>query len=87
MMSDEHHPDVSRSDWEAFRNSFSPALFEEVIDRTEGMLPDHFVPLARGIAIPSDALLRKACVGVKDRPTSWRWRKGKLGRFQPADEL
>jgi hypothetical protein len=67
------HPDVALSDWQAFRKGFSPHLFREVIDRNKIKLPDWFVPLARGVAFASDALLLKA--GYRrpsDRPPGWR---------------
>src|SRR5277367_4715098 len=78
MMFEEGHPIVPLSDWEAFkawetsRGEYSRARFDEVIDRNEAKLPDWFVPLARGIAIASDALLRQ--IGHRPgmrRPRGW----------------
>jgi hypothetical protein len=72
MFRDEGHPDVSPSDCNMFRNEFSPYLIEEVIDRSEIKLPDRFVPLARGVAIPSSYPLGRA--GYRPgsrRPPGW----------------
>ncbi len=65
MMHEDGHPNVTLSDWQAFvawqKSRVSPSPIEEVVDRNEtGCLPDWFVPLARGIAIASDDLLREA---------------------------
>jgi hypothetical protein len=60
MFSEEGHPDVALSDWETFRREFSPYLVEEVVDRTEIELPEWYVPLARGAAVPSSFLLQRA---------------------------
>jgi hypothetical protein len=61
------------SDWQTFRKEFSPLLIGEVIDRSEIKLPDWFVPLARGVAIASDTLLRKAAYRHGSyRPRGWR---------------
>jgi hypothetical protein len=60
MFRDEQHPDVSLSDWTAFQRGFSPYLCEAVMDRYEISVPKWFVPLARGVAIASPALLRRA---------------------------
>ena len=73
MFYDIGHPHVTPSDWHAFLKEFSPHLADEVINRSETDLPDWFVPLARGVAIASDALLRK--VGHRHgsyRPRGWR---------------
>ena len=70
-----HHcnqPQVSRSDWQKFDREFSP-LIEEVIDRREAKLPDWLVPVAHGVFVASNALLRTA--GHRDgmrRPRGWR---------------
>jgi len=53
------HPDVPLRDWNAFRAGFSPFYLDEVINRDEVHLPEWFMPLARGVATPSDALLRR----------------------------
>jgi hypothetical protein len=74
MFHEDGHPDITLSDWKAFRKEFSPHLIEEVIDRSEIKLPGRFVPLARGVAIPSSYLLGRAGY----RPGSNRargWRK------------
>jgi hypothetical protein len=71
MFHDVDHPRVPLSDWQTFKNC-PPRLIGEVIDRTEAQLPDWFVPLARGVALPSDALLRS--VGYRDGmscPSGW----------------
>jgi hypothetical protein len=60
MVHDECHPDVSLSDWEAFRNGVSPYLIEKVLDRSAARLPWWYLPLARGAAIASPHLLRRA---------------------------
>ena len=79
MMFEEGHPNVTLEDWQAFihwQNSlkgFPSRLIDEMIDRDEARLPKWFVPLARGVAIASDALLREA--GHRDglhRPRGWR---------------
>ena len=73
MLYDVGHPSVPMSDWQTFRKEFSPLLIGEVIDRSEINLPDWFVPLARGVAIASDALLLMS--GYRrpsDRPLGWR---------------
>lgn len=79
MLFEEGHPIISHSDWKDFCASqkslkvFPSHLIDEVIDRDEARLPNWFVPLARGVAIASDALLRKA--GHRDglyRPRGWR---------------
>ena len=75
MVHDECHPDVSLSHWEAFRNEASPYLIEKVLDRSATRLPRRFVPLARGAAIASPYLLRRAGY----RPGSYRAR----GWFKP----
>jgi hypothetical protein len=83
MVHDECHPDVSLSDWQAFCNWYSPAsvsgvphcrAIETVVDRSAIRLPSWYLPLARGAAIPSLYLLRKAGY----RPGAYRargWRK------------
>jgi hypothetical protein len=78
MFRDEGHPDVTLSDWEQFRRGFSPDLIEEVINRSEIGTPLWYMPLARGAAIPSSYLLRKAGY----RPGSYR----APGWFKPNRE-
>jgi hypothetical protein len=60
MVHDDCHPDVSLSDWEAYRDWVSPHPFEEVLDRSKVRLPDWYLPLARGAAIPGRQLLSRA---------------------------
>ena len=67
MMFEEGHPIISLSAWKGFcaweksLKGFPSRLIDEMVDRNEcGCLPDWFVPLAYGVAIASDALLRKA---------------------------
>lgn len=67
------HPNITLSEWETFRKNLSPFLIDQVIDRHEARLPEWFVPLARGVAIPSNKFLRQ--VGHRDgmdRPGNWR---------------
>jgi hypothetical protein len=71
MFLDEQHPDVSLSDWEAFRNEFSPCVIETVLDRSAVNIPHWFVPLARGAAIPSSSLLRRAGYRPSYRARGW----------------
>jgi hypothetical protein len=64
--------DVSLSDWQTFDREFLP-LIGEVIDRDAAKLPDWLVPVAHGVFIADDALLRAA--GHRDgmrRPRGWR---------------
>jgi hypothetical protein len=73
MFYDTDHPNVSLSEWERFLKELPTHLIAEVIDRSKSGLPDWFVPLARGVGIASDALLRK--VGHQhgmNRPGGWR---------------
>ena len=55
MVHDECHPHVSLSDWKEHCSWSSPHPFEEVLDRSEARLPDRYLPLARGAAIPTNA--------------------------------
>jgi hypothetical protein len=71
MFYDADHPDVLLSEWQRFARR-PPHLIAEVIDRSDVTLPDWFLPLARGVAIASDALLRVA--GHRpgmSRPRGW----------------
>ena len=73
MMLEDGHPITTQFDWAVFRRDHSPYLIKEVIDRSECCVPNWFVPLARGMAIASDALLRR--VGHRPgmyRPRGWR---------------
>jgi hypothetical protein len=58
--SDPEHPDTTLTDWSAFQKGFSPHLIDTILDRRAAHLPVWFVPLARGAAIASSYLLRKA---------------------------
>jgi len=80
MLYEDGHPNVTLSEWQGFSawqkylKEFPPHLVDEVIDRHKcGCLPDWYVPLARGVVISSDALLRHAghCPGMH-RPRGWR---------------
>jgi hypothetical protein len=53
------HPDVPLPEWEKFRKNFPRRLIREVVDRDRILLPDWFLPLARGCAFASDQLLFK----------------------------
>ena len=86
MMFEEGHPIISLSAWKGFcaweksLKGFPSRLIDEMVDRNEcGCLPDWFVPLAYGVAIASDALLRKA--GHPDglyRPRGWQEARPRL---------
>jgi hypothetical protein len=72
MFHEDDHPDITLSDWTAFQREFSRYLIEEVIDRSKIKLPDRFVPLARGVAIPSPHLLgRSGYRPGSRRPPGW----------------
>ena len=79
MMFEEGHPIISLKDWQGFKSwqkfqiGFPSHLIDEVIDRNGTGLLDWFVPLARGGAIASDALLRQAGHHPRMyRPRGWR---------------
>jgi hypothetical protein len=81
MMFEAGHPIISLPEWEGFkaweksRKEYSTPLFSEVIDREDcrlRWLPASFLPLARGVAIASDALLREAGHRVNRRPRGWQ---------------
>jgi hypothetical protein len=75
MCNDVDHPNVTLSEWEAFKASETArqSLVREVVDRSDcGFFPDWYAPLARGAAIASDVLLREA--GYRKgmhRPPDW----------------
>ena len=80
MMFEEGYTIISHTDWMGFcvwhksQKDFPSHLIDELVDRGEcGCIPDWFVPLARGVAIASDALLRQAGhhPGMY-RPRGWR---------------
>ena len=64
MKLEDGYPNVSLSDWQAFKAGQKVGKplsdFDEVIDRRQLNLPDSFLPLARGGAVASTTLLRKA---------------------------
>jgi hypothetical protein len=72
MFHDNDHPNSALPDWNTFRRECSPYLIKEVVDRSQIKLPDRFVPLARGVAIPSPHLLARAGYrpGLR-RPPGW----------------
>jgi hypothetical protein len=60
MFSDVNHPNVTLSEWEAFKVSETArqSLITEIVDREDcGFFPDWFTPLARGVAIAAPVLL------------------------------
>jgi hypothetical protein len=72
MFCEEGHPDVTLSDWAAFKKGFSPFVIEEVIDRSAIKLLDRFLPLARGVVIASPHLLNTAGYRIGSRrPPGW----------------
>ena len=72
MFYDVNNPDITLLDWERLRKEFPRDLIDEVIDRNEAWLPGWFVPLARGVAIASDKLLRRAGYHHEKRcPHGW----------------
>ncbi len=72
MFYDIERPEISLFEWEQFCKEFPPHLIDEVVDR-EGCLPDWFMPLAWGVAIASNELLREAGYrrGMR-QPAGWR---------------
>jgi hypothetical protein len=72
MFKEDGHPDVPLSDWTTFKRDYSPFRIEEVIDRSQIKLPDRIVPLARGIAVASPHLLKRAGYRPSSRrPRGW----------------
>ena len=72
MFYDVNNPDITLADWERLRKEFPRDLIDDVIDRNEAWLPDWFVPSARGVAIASDKLLRRAGYHNEKRcPHGW----------------
>ncbi len=72
MFNEFNHPVPSLLDWNTFRKEFSRSDFDQIIERHEACLPDWFLPFARGVAVPSDALLGQ--VGYRpgmQRPHGW----------------
>jgi hypothetical protein len=96
MFNDVDHPNVTLSEWEAFKASEAAqqSLIREVVDRSDcGFFPNWFVPLARGVAIASPALLSEAGyrVGMRRR-RDWRTSDGdcywlNVGYTKGADRL
>jgi hypothetical protein len=97
MFRDEGHPDVSLSDWEAFCKWHTPAsasgapqcrAIEKVVDRSEIRLPARFLPIARGAAIASSYLLRRAGYSPgAHRPRGWKKPKRRAGSEEVFKEL
>src|ERR1700756_4620577 len=80
MVYDDCHPDVSLRDWEAFRDWVSPHPFDQVLDRSQAQLPNWYLPLARGAAIPNQRLLSWA--GYRSGSRRARgWRKYKAEKL------
>jgi hypothetical protein len=89
MVHDDCHPDVSLSEWQAFCKWHTPAsasgapqchAIDTVVDRSAIRLPSWYLPLARGAAIPSSYLLRRA--GYRPgghRARGWEKPKRKAG--------
>ena len=89
MFNDVDHPNVALSDWRAFterQKICKPlSLIDEVIDRSQLSLPDKVFPLARGGAIASASLLRKAGYRSGTRQSQC-WRRVLPGVFElPLD--
>lgn len=81
MFYDVDRPDVTLSDWQTFRKEFPSHLIDEVVDRTQLDLRDNFLPLARGGAIASTTLLRKAGYRSGTRQSQC-WRREMPGAFE-----
>ena len=66
MAFEDGHPNVPLADWQNFLDwhesskMFPSHPFEQVVDRSQLSLRDNLFPLARGGAIASRSLLRKA---------------------------
>jgi hypothetical protein len=75
MMFEEGHPNVTLEDWQAFiewqKICKQWSVIDKVIDRSECCIPDWFVPLARGVAIASDALMRRVGQHPGSDPPHW----------------
>jgi hypothetical protein len=72
MIYETGHSNTSLSNWKTFVEEAPPRLIDVVVDRSEVGLPEWFTPLARGIAIASDHLLKQA--GYRPgsrRPPGW----------------
>ena len=75
------HASIPLSEWQAFRDAPPRNLVEEVIDRSKTKLPEYCVPLARGVAVASDALLAGAGYsGGYQRPRRWQPLRGDCSR-------
>ena len=69
------HPNIPLAQWENLKRQPS-ALIRSVVDRTASVLPDWLQPLARGVAIASDRLLRMADDGSGSyTPDGWNGEK------------
>jgi hypothetical protein len=74
MFYDIERPEIALLEWERFCEEFPPHLIEEVIGRDNVcLMPYWFMPLAWGVAIASDELLREAGHrhGMR-QPPGWR---------------
>ncbi len=87
MLFEEGHPNVTLEDWQAFKRwqkiCKQWSVIDEVIDRSECCIPDCFVPLARGVAIASDTLMRRIGqhVGTDRPPPPPHWLNLRFDRF------
>jgi hypothetical protein len=88
MRLEDGHPDVSPEHMKSFiawqKVCRSLSLIDEVIDRSECRMPNWFVPLARGAAIASPALLRWQEVERRYSPRSVRAVAGSADWSPPA---
>ncbi len=73
------NPDVSFSDWQLFVKN-PPVCLDQVIEREICCLPDWFVPVARGCAIASDALLRS----VGSPRSTYDWHRGYFSSLESS---
>jgi hypothetical protein len=80
MIFEDGHPDITLSDWESFRQwVVAGPMIEKVVDRSQMQLPPSVVPLARGVAVAGDGLLRMAGYDPEaPRPRGWRARDKRL---------
>jgi hypothetical protein len=76
MFYDAERPDITLSDWDRLREKFPGGLISQLLNREDAGVPDWFMPMAWGIAIASDELLREA----GDMPTS-NWQETGYARF------
>ena len=76
MFYDANRPDIRLSDWDRLREKFPGGLISQLLNREDAGVPDWFMPMAWGIAIASDELLRDA----GNMPTS-SWQETGCARF------